>query len=484
MRRLTLTTRLTALFTLSSALVLLGFGWITMNAIERHFEDLDRSTLQDKFRLIREVSAEARSPDELGRRLADVLRNHKDLYVRVQSMDAVLYSSTNMTLPPAWSDWPTSKAATVLFTWTDQGRTYRGVRSTMPSPYSSGRRLDVWALLDTQHHMRFMTELSETLLLYFVLAAMLSGILGWCSARSGLRPLRDMKSHARSITVHRLGERMAVESVPVEMADLAETLNQMLQRLQSDFRRLSEFSSDLAHELRTPISNMLTETQVELSQPRTVAQYQEVLASNSEELQRLARIVSDMLLLATTEHGLTLPTPERIRLDGEVRALFDFYDALAQDNHIALSLAGEGEIEGDRLMVRRAISNLLSNALRHTPQNGSIAVGIDRAPDSTTVHVSNTGATVSPDLLPRLFDRFFRADSARVNPTSVGSGLGLSITRAIMQAHGGRATVTSANGLTRFSLSFPNHQPQRPSPGEVPDDKGAQRTSWTPCSRR
>ena len=473
MRRLTLTTRLTALFTLSSALVLLGFGWITMNAIQRHFEDLDRSTLQDKIRLIREVGAEARSPDELSRRLADVLRSQKDLYVRVQSVDAVLYASTDMALPPAWSDWPISKDAQPLLTWKDQGRTYRGARSTMPSPYASGRTLDVWAMLDTQHHMHFMTELSQTLLLYFIVAALLSGILGWCSARSGLRPLHDMKSHARSITVHRLGERMSVESVPVEMADLAETLNQMLQRLQSDFRRLSEFSSDLAHELRTPISNMLTVTQVELSQPRTVAQYQEVLASNSEELQRLARIVSDMLLLATTEHGLTLPTQERIRLEGEVLALFDFYDALAQDKRIALSLAGEGEIEGDQLMVRRAISNLLSNALRHTPQNGGIAVEIDRAHDLTTVHVTNTGATVTADLLPRLFDRFFRADGARVNPTCVGAGLGLSITRAIMRAHGGRATVTSANGLTRFSLSFPNFQSQRPSPGAVSDDEGA-----------
>ena len=180
-----------------------------------------------------------------------------------------------------------------------------------------------------------------------------------------------------------------------------------------------------------------------------------------------------MLLLATTEHGLTLPTQERIRLEGEVLALFDFYDALAQENHIALSLTGEGEIEGDRLMVRRAISNLLSNALRHTPRNGSIAVEIERAPDSTTVHVSNTGATVSPDLLPRLFDRFFRADGARMNPTSVGAGLGLAITRAIMLAHGGRATVTSANGLTRFSLSFPNHQPLRQSPDAVSDNASA-----------
>ena len=454
-------------------MVLLGFGWITMNSIERHFEELDRSTLQDKFRLIREVGAEVRSPDELSRRLADVLHSHNDLYVRVQSKDAVLYSSTDMVLPPAWSDLPTSKDATHLFTWKDHGRTYRGARSTIPSPYSSGRNLDVWVLLDTEHHVRFMTELSETLLLYFILAAMLSGILGWCSARSGLRPLRDMKSHARSITVHRLGERMPVESVPVEMADLAETLNQMLQRLQSDFRRLSEFSSDLAHELRTPISNMLTVTQVELSQPRTVAQYQEVLASNSEELQRLARIVSDMLFLATTEHGLTLPTQEHIRLEGEVRALFDFYDALAQDKHIALSLAGDSEIEGDRLMVRRAISNLLSNALRHTPENGSIAVVIDRAHDSTIIHVGNTGATVSPELLPRLFDRFFRADGARVNPTSVSAGLGLSITRAIMRAHGGRATVTSANGLTRFSLSFPNHQPIGPRSMMVYGAEGA-----------
>jgi two-component system, OmpR family, heavy metal sensor histidine kinase CusS len=229
----------------------------------------------------------------------------------------------------------------------------------------------------------------------------------------------------------------------------------MLERLQFDFQRLTEFSSDLAHELRTPISNMLTETQVELSRPRTVEQYQETLASNSEELQRLARTVSDMLYLATTEHGLALPHPEQIRVQDEIHALFDFYDALADEANISMSISGEGLIHGDRLMVRRALNNLLSNALRHTPAHGTILVEVDTTADATSVHVTNTGPAIDPDVLPRLFDRFYRADSARVHPESIGAGLGLPITRAIMRAHGGDAVATSQRNGIQFTLRFP-----------------------------
>jgi two-component system, OmpR family, heavy metal sensor histidine kinase CusS len=458
MYRFTLTTRLTCLFTLSSALVLLGLGWLTMAAIDRHFSDLDRVTLNDKIHLIREIGTEAQSQSDLSQRLGEVLSSHKDLYVRVQSQASLIYSSANMTVPNLWIKQPIDDGAEDLFEWTENDQTYRGLRSSMPSPGKSSGSLDIWAFLDTRHHGHFLTEFRGAMVAYVILATLLSGLLGWYSARSGLRPLRAMRSRASSITVHRLNERMPAEAVPVEMADLAASLNQMLQRLQSDFRRISEFSSDLAHELRTPVSNMLTETQVELSQPRTVAQYQDVLASNSEELQRLARMISDMLFLATTEHGLALPSCEEILLEDEVLALFDFYDALAEEKRIQLVVSGGGKIEGDRLMVRRALSNLLSNAIRHSPAQGRISIEIECDSECASVHIKNSGADIDSEILPRLFDRFYRADSARVNPSTIGTGLGLSITRAIMQAHKGQVSVTSANGQTCFSLLFPTLQ--------------------------
>jgi two-component system heavy metal sensor histidine kinase CusS len=263
-----------------------------------------------------------------------------------------------------------------------------------------------------------------------------------------------MKSRAQAVNANKLDERMPADSVPIEMADLAISLNDMLQRLQNDFRRLSEFSSDLAHELRTPISNLLTQTQVVLAQHRTVEEYRDTLASNAEEFQRLARMVSDMLLLAKAEHGLLLPSTEEIVLQTEVSALLDFYEALAEEKSVTLRCFGEGRVLGDRLMLRRAVSNLLSNALKYTPAKGQVDIAIESTPAHVVLRVSNTGEAIAAEHLPRLFDRFYRADKSRTHSESDGAGLGLAITRAIVEAHGGKVGVQSADGKIVFALEF------------------------------
>jgi two-component system heavy metal sensor histidine kinase CusS len=247
---------------------------------------------------------------------------------------------------------------------------------------------------------------------------------------------------------------MPVEAVPVEMADLANELNRMLDRLQQDFQRLSDFSSDLAHELRTPISNLLTQTQVALSNRRDADTYRDILASNAEEFQRLARMVSDMLFLAKTEGGIQLPSKELFSAAQEAQALLDFYEAVADEKSIHMSLHGGSDILGDRLMFRRAVSNLLSNALRHTNTAGEVCIEISDTEVATKVTVENTGEEIDPKIMPRLFDRFYRADPSRAQPDSEGAGLGLAITRAIVEAHGGRIEVASAQGRTRFTLAF------------------------------
>jgi two-component system heavy metal sensor histidine kinase CusS len=266
-----------------------------------------------------------------------------------------------------------------------------------------------------------------------------------------------MKERALNVTAHKLDQRMPVEAVPVEMADLAESLNTMLERLETDFAKLMDFSSDLAHELRTPISNLLTQTQFSLSHPRDASVYRDILASNAEEFQRLARMVSDMLFLAKTDHGIELPHPENIALEDEAVALFDFYDAVAEDKTIRLRLVGAGTITGDRLMVRRALSNLLSNALRHSRPGSDIDVSITHQSDDTALCVANAGDVIGAADLPRLFDRFYRVDKSRAHPSSEGAGLGLSITKAIMVAHGGSVSVTSTADKTQFCLRFPPH---------------------------
>ena len=173
-----------------------------------------------------------------------------------------------------------------------------------------------------------------------------------------------------------MDDRVPLGTVPAELHDLAKAFNAMLSRLEDSFRRLSDFSSDLAHEMRTPISNLMTQTEVALSRSRSADEYREVLYSSLEEYGRLARMTSDMLFLAKSGDDTPLPRTETVDLATETAELFDFFGALAEERGAALELLGQGSVRGDRLMIRRAISNLLSNAIRYTPRGGAVQVRI------------------------------------------------------------------------------------------------------------
>lgn len=454
--RLSLTQRLTLFFGGLVAFVALGLSLLFLVVTEHHFALLDHVTLQGKQQLIENVLRDANSPDDARWRLGEALSYHEGLFVQVRGgPDAVVFASPGIeaamhvqVVPNpggAESNFGVYRRADVLF----RTLTFKTQAAYSPAP------LDVWLALDTHHHARFMSALRRDLVVYALVALLLCALLAWLAARQGLAPLRDMKARAARVTGQQLGERMAVGAMPVEMADLARALNGMLDRLQDDFQQLTDFSSDLAHELRTPISNLLTQTQVALAHPRDAATYRDILASNIEELERLARMVTDMLLLAKTEHGVDLPRRECFNAHTEVQALADFYEAVAEEKRIHLAIDGEATIDGDRNMFRRALGNLLSNALRHTPEGGDVMIRIAASAEATTVAVQNTGADIDARALSRLFDRFYRVDPARAHPGADRTGLGLAITRAIAQAHGGSVGVRSSDGRTRFTLTFP-----------------------------
>jgi two-component system heavy metal sensor histidine kinase CusS len=226
----------------------------------------------------------------------------------------------------------------------------------------------------------------------------------------------------------------------------------MLERLEGSFRRLADFSSDIAHELRTPISNLMTQTQVVLSQPRSAEEYREILHSNLEEYERLARTIGDMLFLAKADNRLVVPRREAVDLAEEVKRLFEFYDAMASEAGVSLNLEGKGSVDGDRLMLQRAVSNLLANAILHTPKGGNVPVRIERGQDAVILTVENPSPEILPEQLDRLFDRFYRLDPSRRKDTGEGAGLGLAITKSIIEAHGGRVEAGWSKGQIRFRL--------------------------------
>lgn len=456
--QLSLTTRLTAYFALCSTAVLLGLGVVIALAMDHHFAVEDYTALRENVSVIQKI-VESNPAQQVPERIREALVHRTDLVARVQGPDRnILYATKDFDFAAATQALMVPRHNNETLVWEQAGQQYRGMHVTIPlhdGLDGASGALDLLLGISTDIHAHFLHTFRGTLAFYIAVAALATGLFGWWAARRGLAPLRTMASRARTVTADKLDERMPVASVPVEVADLAATLNTMLERLQSDFRRLSDFSTDIAHELRTPITNLLTQTEVVLAQPRASAQYRDVLTSNAEELQRLARMVSDMLYLAKMEHSLTLPSAEAIHIDDEIRALFEFYDALAEDKAVQLHLHGDGHVTGDRLMLRRALSNLLSNAIRHTPRNGRVVVSVSDAREGVTIAVDNDGPEIAPQSLPFIFERFFRADRSRARPESESAGLGLAITKAIVVAHGGTITVARVDGRTRFSMHLP-----------------------------
>lgn len=458
--RLSLTTRLTLLFAAASTVVLLALGWLFGVAIERHFDELDREVVVGKMMLAQQVIGRITSVGEyaqLPTQIGAVFAGHHEVVVEVlDDAGQTLFATPGVAFPDGWAEQARAAPGSRLFVWSAGGGTYLGLTETVPTAITGWPPLRVTVAVDGGHHAAFMEALLRILWLFVVVAALLTGLLGWYAVRHGLAPLRGMRDQAAVITARKLDQRLPVESVPVELASLAAALNDMLHRLEEAFRRLSDFSSELAHELRTPINNLMMQTQVALSRERDAAAYREILESNAEEYERLARMISDMLFLAKADHGLAVVTLEDVDLVQEVRDLFDFYEALAEEKGIRLQLDGEGRIHGDRLMLRRALSNLLSNALRHTPAQGSVRLTIAEDDKTLVVDVENSGGTIPAHQLPRLFERFYRADPARRHADGEGMGLGLAIVKAITQAHRGTITATSSGGRTCFSLRLPS----------------------------
>ena len=277
--------------------------------------------------------------------------------------------------------------------------------------------------------------------------------LGWFAAWHGLRPVQKMAKVAEGISAQHLSERLEINHTPTELKSLAIAFNDMLDRLESAVEKLSDFSSDLAHEIRTPINNLMTQTQVCLSRSRDINTYQEVLFSNLEEFERLARMVSDMLFLAKAEHGLHLPNLQKIDLVKEISALFDFYDAIASEKKMTLEQTGLGYVQGDPSMLRRALSNLLSNAIKYGKTDSVIKINCKQSFDKTVFTIENESSPLSSDQLNRLFDRFYRTDASRQR-VEEGTGLGLAITKSILDVHGATIQANYQNGRIIFNIVF------------------------------
>ncbi|MDS4016077.1 MAG: heavy metal sensor histidine kinase [Candidatus Accumulibacter sp.] len=455
-----LTLRLTLLYAAASAGVLILLGILIGRSVEDHFEEQDIELLTGKLELVSHLLE--RVPVEelqsvVAKQLDDALTGHHHLLVAVYADDSRrLYANGDLPRPSELRTMPRVPLHADAAKWRgSDGTHWLGIVAQVPLRVPEGGAVSVVVGTSISHHDHFLSSFRISLWIFVACATIGMGVLGWAVVRRGLYPLRAIRDEASTITANRLHTRLPVETIPDELASVAGALNEMLSRLEESFRRLSDFSSDLAHELRTPVSNLLTQTQVTLSRARTAEEYRETLESNVEEFERLSRMVSDMLFLAKADNHQVVPNHEEVDLGAEVRDLLEFYEIVTEEKGIVLASTGDGRVQGDRLMLRRAISNLLANAVRHTPSGGEVSVSISgEDKGSLELVVENTGGTIPAEHLPRLFDRFYRVDASRQR-TDEGSGLGLAITKSILAAHGATIAVTSVEGRTRFMLAIP-----------------------------
>ncbi|MFG6207295.1 heavy metal sensor histidine kinase [Pseudomonas retamae] len=446
MHRLSLSSRLALLFAACTAVVSLFAGVLFDRASEAHFIELDQQQLETRLIGLRRALQDIQ-PAQRDARLADELSRQADLSLRITSGDGQHWYDSSAKIP---KNLPLQPGVSTIST---DGTDYRVLRASLYPDTADSPQLTL--LLDITHHQHFLQRMQRLIWLTMGLSALATALLGAWAARSGLRPLRRMSAVARGISAQSLNARLPETQMPPELAELAHSFNAMLVRLDDSFQRLSAFSADIAHELRTPLSNLLTHTQVTLTRPRPLEDYREALHSNLEELQWMAQLVNDMLYLAKADHGLLVPKREALELADESDALLEFFAPLAEDAGIELSRDGQARIDGDRGMLRRALSNLLDNALRFTPAEGYVRLSIADQASVVRVCVENSGEGISAQWLPRLFDRFYRADPARQEGSSEHAGLGLAITQSIVRAHGGQIHCESEAGVTRFVIELP-----------------------------
>lgn len=442
---------------LLQAVGVLLFSYLTMsNTLDNQKQEL----LQDKVSQVLNVLNKEEDVKSLGAaayRLADLLAGYDNLYVAVAeprstspliSFSPVAIESLRQLRDETWGsdaylNWRSSAVDQKMLSLAAAGTVRNGEQYVVVMTADRG----------TDREVLYKLVVTSLTAAPFALAIVWLAAMGVVTL--GLRPLNRFRNAASQISARNLTGRINPEGLPSELEPLCTAFNRMLDRLHDSVERLSQFSGDLAHEMRTPIAILLGRTQVALSQPRTHEQLLDLLGENVEELERLSRLISDMLFLAQAENATTSIQHLPVDLAVQARTVAEFLEVLSEDRNITIKVEGAGEVLGEPGLIQRAITNLLSNAVRHGEPDSEARVLICADSDGTSLAVENTGKPIHQEHLPKLFDRFYRVDASRARDAG-GTGLGLAIVRAIMSLHGGSVQAeNTSTGQIRFVLLFP-----------------------------
>ncbi|HET9378972.1 MAG TPA: heavy metal sensor histidine kinase [Chthoniobacterales bacterium] len=453
--------RLALLYTVLSTVVLCAAGAFLYWTLVQSLRSEAQSTLADKIAVLRQILRER--PEDRNALQEEVewestARRQAVYYARLISSGRTIVESPGFrSLLPSTVVFPTAGSTdqsigTVTEFRAAHGKTFLLTAADVNgAPANEKYRYEI--ALDISNEQKLLAHYKGKLFIALALAVAISALLSTWVAHRGVRPIREITAAAQAITASALNERISARTWPRELATLATEFDRMLERLEDSFERLSRFSSNIAHELRTPISNLMGETEVALGRSLGAEQYREVLASSLEEYQRLSHLIDSLLFLARAETANLQIHRSDFAAHESISAVMEFYEPLAKESHIELSSTGQARVRGDEPLFRRAISNLLSNSLRHVSPGGKVTVEARTEPAGVIVAVKDNGSGVAPKDLPNLFDRFYRGENARD-----GVGLGLSIVKSVMGLHHGTIEIVSDLGKgTTVVLRFPLH---------------------------
>lgn len=308
--------------------------------------------------------------------------------------------------------------------------------------------IDTETFWQTQHHLLI------ALISLAVVGVLLASALGYWVARIGLKPLIRLSEEAQKLAPPRLSGRLRLSPLPPELDQFVNAFNSTLERVEQAYSRLESFNADVAHELRSPLTNLIGQTQVALTRGRSAEHYFEVLQSNLEELERLRSIINDMLFLASADQGSKATALTSSSLAAEVATTLDYLDFILEDAQVRVQVSGDAQVRVEKAHLRRALINLLNNAVRHTPAGAVIHVSIQVEQARVAIAISNPGPRIADEHLARLFERFYRVDASRSN-SGANHGLGLAIVKAIALMHGGDVFVHSGDGQNTFGVYLP-----------------------------
>ncbi len=447
--------QLVFLFT-PAAILLLGCGlgvlyWIVV----RHGLAEDRAVLADKVLGIRADLRSAAGPSLVRQELKALQGERTSYWVRLLDEGGqVIAETTGMgTMLPA-SLFPVGKS-TASAEMTMKNHQTEGKLFSLVSmeAVENGRAYLIQVAQDRSVDEQFEREFGLLVGIVLVCGIFASVVIAVTVTRRGLQPLNAMTSSLMRVGPTRLDERVQVTEWPRELQPVARAFDDMLDRLEDSFNRLSQFSADLAHELRTPLANIRGEAEVALNRPRTPNEYMAVIESSIAECERLAAIIDNLLFLARAEAAESKVNCAWIDGPAVIGRIAAYNEAIAEERRLQIVCGGEGEIYADPVLFGRAVSNLVDNAVHFTPDGGRVAISIDITEETAEIAVEDTGCGIGEEHLSRIFDRFYRVDPSR---STEGTGLGLALVKSIAELHGGNVAVLSKIGRgTRVTLRFP-----------------------------